>query len=146
MYWQQSITVFENHIKVLISFAYPGTVSSIEKTFDFPEEAARFVIINKRQWLIYALEKWVSHKRNIIEANKDLTKHQALKDVLTCLEVFSVNRKSLETICQTVVRGENKFRAIMPSVNNTSYNSSLEKLNYLIDFCKNEITAESKAA
>jgi hypothetical protein len=99
--------------------------------------ASRYVISSKKDWLKFAMEKWVDHKKIIIEKGQgsaNLARIQALKLAVNIL--IQIQDKPLWEICNILILRNPTFRQILPSVNNAQYEKSLQTLELIMSFCR----------
>jgi hypothetical protein len=112
-----------------------GEEKKIDLTFGSLEFANYRVRLNKKQWILAHLEKWVLHKKLIIENgknSKNLIKIQSLFKATESIKLLQ--GKELHTICSQIIKGLPIYQSLLPSMNNTSYKSSVENLQVIIDF------------
>lgn len=108
-----------------------------EKFFPSAEFANTYIAKEKRDWFLMAIEKYVSHKKQIIDNSQVPEEKQ--KALAVCLEASKVYcDKSLETIVASFLKGKKYFEAILPHSTNPSFESSQNNLNELIKFCETE--------
>lgn len=91
----------------------------------------------KKSWLLDVFAAWLNHKRHIIDANNDATRKDVFAKVWAGYEQMAC--MTLDKICGRIVKGEAHLRAILPATANTSHQSSLAKLEMLLQFCRNEL-------
>lgn len=132
-YWLCQIT---GEVIAQISFSLGDQSDACEKLFPTQQFANDYIYKAKRDWFLIALENFVMHKKQIIEANADATKQKALQVCLNAYNDFC--NKGLETITKRFLDGKKYFDAILPHSNNASHQSSIETLNELIKFCETE--------
>lgn len=112
---------------------------AIPKTFKSKQDAEAYLLSEQRDWLIQCLEDFIMHKKNIIEASQSSTDEQK-KALKICLDFYNQihdKKLSIQTIAQRFIKGLEYFNAIMPNKNNSSYESSVNNLTELTNFCKN---------
>ena len=124
-------------VNAQISFGITEDLETLEKPFPNVEFANAHIGKAKRDWFLFALEKFVNHKKQVIENSQpDANKQKALQVCLSVYNDFCV--KGLDTIAKRFLAGKAYFETILPNNNNNSYNSSKENLNELIKFCETE--------
>lgn len=108
-----------------------------EKPLPTIEVAKNYILKSKRDWFLSSLEKFVNHKKQVIENSQvSPEKQKALQVCLQAYNDFCI--KSLDTIAKRFLIGKAYFETILPHNSNNSYNSSKENLNELIKFCETE--------
>ncbi len=132
-YWLCQIT---GEVIAQISFAIGDENVACEKVFPTQQFANDYIYKSKRDWFLMSLEKFVNHKKQIIEANADATKQNALQVCLNAYNDFIT--KGLDTISKRFLSGKTYFESILPHSNNASHKGSREALNELIKFCETE--------
>jgi hypothetical protein len=123
---------------VTVSFILPvdGQPTEVNRTFTDFESAKRHIEANQRDWLLGELDKFVNHKRHIIEGGNHGNQLAALKVVDSAIADFHTKQCSLRTICERVLKGIGWFEAILPVAQNPSHESSRLTLRELHTFCE----------
>jgi hypothetical protein len=132
-FWHDLIT---GKYMVEFIFGCPGQDVVIkERQFDNKESAERYVYSCKLSWVKICIEKYIHHKKHIIEANGSQHQKNALEHCLSFYNDIEAKACGVETICKRFLKGKSAFEAILPSQNNASYQSSVNNLNEIIKFC-----------
>ena len=134
-YWLCQVT---GEVMAQISFSIGEVKEAFEKFFPSQQFANDYINKSKRDWFLMVLEKYVNHKKQIIETTttQDPNKQKALN---ICLDAYNdFLNKGLDTITKRFLSGKTYFETILPHSNNPSHTSSVETLNELIKFCDNE--------
>jgi hypothetical protein len=123
---------------VTVSFTLPvdGQPTNVSRTFTDFESAKRHIEANQRDWLLGELDKFVNHKRHIIEGGNHGNQLAALKVVDNAIADFHARQRSLRTICECLLRGFNWFEEILPVAKNPSHQGSRENLAEIKNFCE----------
>lgn len=125
-------------VKIERSFAQTENLVVGWLDFSTLENAEIFIEREKRDWFNFCIDKWVNHKKMIIDAQEGNTQAKdSLKLCMDALQVYPI--KGITTIAKSFLNGLKHFEAIIPSSNNPSYQSSCENLKQLISFCKTEL-------
>lgn len=120
-----------------ISFSIGELEKAYEKFFPSVDFANTYIAKEKRDWFLQAIEKYVNHKKQIIDNSQVSEEKQ--KALAVCLEASKVYcDKSLETIVASFLKGKKYFELILPHNSNSSFESSQNNLNELIKFCETE--------
>jgi len=120
-----------------ISFGIDNELKAFNNPFPNLEFATTYLAKSKRDWFLSCLEKFVNHKKQIIESsNPDQQKQKALEVCVTVYNDFC--NKSLESSVKRFLTGKQFFETILPNPNNNSFKSSQENLSELIKFCETE--------
>lgn len=120
-----------------VSFSINDELQTVHSPFPSLEFANTYLAKSKRDWFLTALEKFVMHKKQIIESSHPDEKKQ--KALLVCITVYNdFCNKSLETSVKRFLNGKSFFEAILPNPNNSSFKSSESNLAELIKFCETE--------
>ena len=129
-YWVCQTT---NEVMAQISF----NELAFEKFFPSIEFANTYIAKEKRDWFLIALEKFISHKKQIIDNSQVSEEKQ--KSLAMCLDAHTkFCTKSLENIVSGFLKGKAHFETILPHSSNDSYTSSKSNLDELIKFCELE--------
>ena len=130
-------------VDVNSSYDISGNNYQDNKSFTCVDNANRYINSAKRTWLLLALEKFIIHKKFIIEGNQDKnpTKLEALKKSIQSLELL--HKLDLQIICKQILLGEKYFRAILPVPSNPSREAAEKILDDIISFCKIELNPQS---
>ena len=107
----------------------------ITQTFAQKEAALAFLNSNMRDYLLGVLDDYVNHKKHIIQAGNHPNQLKPLQICEDALFRFHKNFLSLATIADQFLKGFEWFETILPAQQNPSYQSSLETLTYLKNFC-----------
>lgn len=124
--------------RVISEYSYQGSdgFTVVHKDFSSEQNAVAHIEKHKRDWFLQCLEKFIHHKRHIIEAANTTEKADALEKCLKALVLYET--KSLKTICESFLNGLKYYQAIMPSPGNPSAANSADNLTELIKFCQAE--------
>lgn len=126
-----------------ISFSIGEIEKAYEKFFPSVDFANTYIAKEKREWFLAAIEKYVNHKKQIIDNSQVPEEKQ--KALAICLEAYKVYcDKSLETIVAGFLKGKKHFELILPHNSNPSFESSQNNLNELIKFCESENILQKK--
>jgi hypothetical protein len=134
-------------IELEYSFTQNGKLINEAWLFNSMPEAFNYMQKLKKDWLFSSINKWILNKKFIIEQGQDQsnpTKLNALKRALDFLQIL--HDKPLLTLCNQIIKGQDTFKAILPSPNNTSYSSAIQSLESILTFCKSETGINKKAA
>lgn len=133
-YWLCQIS---GNVVAEITYCLADAVNEYKKRFANKTEADLYIQKEKRDWLLGAIEKFLTHKKQVIESSApDAQKQKALQACLNSYADFGTKR--LETITQRLLNGKSYFESILPNPNNNSYKSSAENLSEIIKFCEFE--------
>ncbi len=128
-YWVEQ-TIGE--IMAQISFALKGKDVAHEKFFPSKEFAKAYIDKEARQWFLQALEDYINHKKQIINASHP----EQLEAVNKCWAAYvSFEGYSIEKIITQFNKGYVWFEKILPHPNNASHQSSFLTLQELKTFC-----------
>lgn len=133
-----------NEVIINYEFAISKELVSKEERFGDLWSANTYLMISMRDWILSVLDIYINHKRIIIEAGKHTNQVTALQRCHDAVGLFVNGRKSLDTICDQVLKGESFFRAILPNPNNDSWARSNTDLTEILTFCKNWVEHDSK--
>jgi hypothetical protein len=137
MYTVLSITpINEQQVQLIATWTFTNKLEK-EETVLYNENVSRYVQSSKQKWVLSALEKWVHHKKYIIEKGKgatDLARLQAIGRAFIALEMLQ--NKTLETVCSQIIKGKETFRSILPHPANPSFNNSEAQLEMIFRFCE----------
>lgn len=120
-----------------IQYTIDGENCVYLKNFTNEENANAYIYREKKDWLLNTLEKFVHHKKHIIQNNNDSAKAQALEICFDALKKFQPC--NLKAICGSFIRGQKHFEAILPAPSNPSYESSAQVLTAIVGFCNNHL-------
>jgi hypothetical protein len=115
------------------SFALEGEIQIDIKPLSNKEAAERYIESSGKSWILGALEKFLQHKKRIIDAYPDPTKLAAYNKIFTALGEMQV--QTLPAICARVLKGQQVIQSLLPSPQNASYQSSCDNLTQIITFC-----------
>ncbi len=133
--------LFEDKLTGSARLVFSMGLENIERYHekDLPNIASAEAYLNdtKRTWLLNCLEKFINHKK-LIWLNVPNNQNQ-LQNWNSCYKAYNdFFDKPLKTICQRVLVGEQFLKNILPSPNNDSHQSSVNNLEMIINFCKEE--------
>lgn len=130
-FWVCQIT---NAVIVQISF----DAEVFDKHLPNVEFANNYISKSKRDWFLNSLEKFINHKKKVIENSQVSAEKQ--KALIVCSNAYNdFCNKSLETIVKRFIGGKDYFAAILPHPSNSSFENSQANLNELIKFCETEL-------
>lgn len=133
-----------NEVDVEYQFAINGDLVKKAERFKDLDSANIYLLISMRDWLLSVLDLYIVHKKMIIEAGKHTNQAAALEKCHNAVGLFINGRKSLDTICDQVIKGASYFRAILPHPNNDSWQRSEQDLNEILTFCKNWVEHDAR--
>jgi len=123
---------------VEVSFQINEDLKVLLYPFSNADNANAYLRKEKRDWLLGCLEKFVQHKRHIIEVSNSEEKK---KELTVCLDaLIAYEKMETETICKKFVNGIKYFQSILPGPQNGSYQNSIDNLNEIKKFCETELT------
>lgn len=108
---------------------------TITQRFNDRTSAEIYLYANMRDFLLGVLDDYVNHKKHIIEAGNHPNQIKPLAICTDALTRFHNGFKSLETIADQVLKGFEWFETILPAQQNPSYNSSVQALQTIKNFC-----------
>jgi hypothetical protein len=125
-----------------ITNAVIAQISFDNEAFDKPmpsvEFAKNYITKSKRDWFLNSLEKFINHKKQII--NNSQVSPEKQKALTVCgIAYDDFCNKSLDNIAKRFLNGKQYYEAILPHPSNSSFESSQANLNELIKFCQTEI-------
>lgn len=134
-FWLCQIT---GEVMAQISFSIGEIEKAYEKFFPSVDYAKTYIAKEKRDWFLQAIEKYVNHKKQIID-NSQVSPEKQKALTVCSVAANDFMHKSLESICERFLKGKQYFEAILPHPTNPSFESSLNNLNELIKFCETEV-------
>lgn len=112
-----------------------GEPKKIDQTFNNQISAQAFLYSNMRDYLLGILDDYVNHKKHIIESGNHPNQVKPLQICIDALDRFHRSRLSIETIADQFIKGFIWFEIILPAQQNPSYQSSLQNLIAIKNFC-----------
>lgn len=117
-----------------VSFALNEGLKTFLHPFTNINNAKSYIEKEKRTWFLSAMEKYVHHKKHIIETGNHTPQFEALRICLQALAEYE--NKSTENACKLFMKGFKYFDAILPATTNSSHLTSAENLKELQLFCE----------
>lgn len=149
MYFQ-ILDFTENHLDkaTIIEFEFQydekATPFHARKWFSCKENALQYLRDNQRAWVLRALEKYLLHKKDLLEdSNNGYYSTEAKKEALNMwFEALDklIKEDSLAIICDQIIKGSPLLVALLDKEE-----TSRKKLESLISFCKS-VSKSAKAA
>lgn len=92
-----------------------------------------------KEEIIDLVKTYVNHKEQLFNNSKNYRQIHRLKSIGRCKELLKFlldkNPKTVRRISQIVLIHKDHLRAILPYHGNPSYQSSIDKLNTIVDKC-----------
>lgn len=120
-----------------ISYTLNGEDHVYLKNLSSLENATNYIRGEKKTWLLTTLEKFLHHKKHIIEANSDAAKKNSLDLCFNALQKYQAF--TIIDICKAILKGKTHFENVLPGNTNPSYENSTKILTAVIAFCEAEV-------
>jgi hypothetical protein len=124
-------------VEFFLQLTSTSETKKINETFATKENALRRLAEEKRTYFLLRLEKFVAHKKYILE-NSPGHKSQHLKwlaiNHLQQFITYANNNYTLAEICKKTLEAKTMLENILPSFKNNSYNSSTTELQHILQF------------
>lgn len=120
-----------------VSFSLNDELKCHVRPFSNMTNAKTILEQEKREWILGAVEKYVNHKKHIIDANGTESQRKSLQLCYQGLDHYQ--KVSTQKIAASILKGINHFIAILPVGTNPSYESSCQNLEEIKKFCNAEL-------
>jgi hypothetical protein len=136
---RMSHDMLNNKFEIEFTLIKGNENKTIIQRFNDRTSAELYLYANMRDFILGLLDDYVNHKKHIIEAGNHPNQIKPLAICTDALTRFHAGYKSLETIADQFIKGYNWFETILPAQQNPSYQSSIEALEIIKNFCLNVI-------